>query len=82
MDTYIPESYNRNLMRTFLLFAALFIGLTAYGQDARLAQQYFQNGEYEKAAVLYERLFSLNEENDFYLNRYVDSLLAVEAYEE
>jgi tetratricopeptide (TPR) repeat protein len=69
-------------MRTFLLFAALFIGLTAYGQDARLAQQYFQNGEYEKAAVLYERLFSLNEENDFYLNRYVDCLLAVEAYDE
>jgi len=69
-------------MRTFLLFAALFIGVVSYGQDARLAQQYFQNGEYEKAAVLYERLFSLNEENDFYLNRYVDCLLAVEAYDE
>ncbi len=53
-----------------------------YGQDARLAQQYFQNGEYEKAAVLYERLFSLNEENDFYLNRYVDCLLATQAYDE
>lgn len=69
-------------MRNFLLLAVMLLGATVYGQDARLAQQYFQNGEYEKAAVYYEQLFNLNEENDFYLNRYVDCLLAIEAYEE
>lgn len=54
--------------------------LAVQAQDARLAQQYYRNGEYEKAAVLYEQLFQSNENNDFYLDRYVECLLSLEDY--
>ncbi|HMO37976.1 MAG TPA: tetratricopeptide repeat protein [Saprospiraceae bacterium] len=70
-------------MRYFLTMLALLAGMVAYGQqDARLAQQYFQNGEYEKAAVMYEKLFNINPDNDFYFDRYIDCLLATEAFSE
>lgn len=49
-------------------------------QPARLAQQYFQTGEYEKAAELYEDLYQKNGNNDFYFDRYFDCLLAMEDY--
>lgn len=69
-------------MKRFLL---LFLGLVFAGmlqaQDSRLAQQYFQNGEYEKAAVLFEKLFEANQQNDYFFDRYVDCLIALERYE-
>lgn len=51
-------------------------------QDARLAQQYFQNGEYEKAAEMYDALYQKNGNNDFFFDRYFDCLLALESYSE
>ncbi len=50
-------------------------------QDARLAQEYFQNGEYEKAATLYERLYSRSDNTDYYFDRYVESLIALEQFD-
>ncbi|MBK7871577.1 MAG: tetratricopeptide repeat protein [Saprospiraceae bacterium] len=69
-------------MRILFLVAALFVSFSTFAQDARLAQQYFQNGEYEKAAVLYEKLFEINEDNDFYFARYIDCLLAIENFDD
>lgn len=69
-------------MRIFLALALFFIGFTLSAQDARLAQQYFNDGEYEKAAFLYEKLFKQNERNDFYFDRYVECLLTLEEFEE
>lgn len=69
-------------MRKLILFAALLISVAAFGQDARLAQQYYQDGEYEKASVLYEKLFSLNEDNDFYFERYIDCLLSTQSFDD
>jgi tetratricopeptide (TPR) repeat protein len=54
----------------------------AISQNARLAQQYFLDGEYEKAAILYEQLFEQNEENEYYFDRYFNSLLNLERYQE
>jgi tetratricopeptide (TPR) repeat protein len=48
--------------------------------ESKLAQQYFNSGEFEKAATLYETLYKKNTNNDFYFNRYVDCLLALEDY--
>ncbi|MEM6965409.1 MAG: tetratricopeptide repeat protein [Bacteroidota bacterium] len=48
--------------------------------DSKLAQQYYADGEYEKAAVLYEKLYLKNNKNDYYFNRYMDCLLALESY--
>lgn len=68
-----------------VLFSALVVllfSVTAVAQESRLAQQYFQNGEYEKAAVLFEKLFAQNEHNDYYFSRYVDCMIALEQYGE
>ena len=61
-------------LKGFLLTSLfLFVSILAYSQEARLAQEYYNNGEFEKAAVLYEKL-SKSGKNDFYFNRYVESV--------
>ncbi|MEM9547111.1 MAG: tetratricopeptide repeat protein [Bacteroidota bacterium] len=69
-------------MRLFiiLLITSFSLGLTA--QDSRLANQYYQSGEYEKAANMYLKLFNKTKKNDYYFNRYIESLIAIEEYEE
>ncbi|MBK7337977.1 MAG: tetratricopeptide repeat protein [Saprospirales bacterium] len=72
-------------MRTlvFAILTLLFLlPLSTSAQDARLAQQYYQNGEYEKAAVMFERLYRANETQDFYYDRYIECLLSLQQYEE
>lgn len=51
-------------------------------QDAKLAQQYFMDGEYEKAAILYDKLFATNEANTFFFDRYIDCLLQLRRYDD
>jgi len=68
---------------TFLLLIVSLLSTTVLSaQDARLAQQYYRDGEYEKAAVLYENLYEKTNYNNFYFDRYVESLLAMDAYGE
>jgi tetratricopeptide (TPR) repeat protein len=65
----------------FLLIAVLlYTGINA--QNARLAQQYYQNGEYAKAASMYQELYEQNERNNYYFDRYLNSLVALEQYGE
>ncbi len=52
-----------------------------FAQDAKLAQQYYQDGEYEKAAVLFEKLYRANESNSYYFNKQVDCLISLEEYD-
>lgn len=69
-------------MKHFLL-VCLAIGslaVSAAAQDARLAEQYFQDGEYEKAAVLFDKLFKANEQNDYFFDRYIQSLIEMGDY--
>lgn len=60
-----------------------FFCLPAFAQrtaDEALASQYYQNGEYEKALSIFQRLFNKNERvyYDFYLN----SLIKLKKYDE
>lgn len=55
--------------------------MVAWAQPAKLAQQYYQNGEYEKAASLYEELYQANERNPYYFDRYVDCLIYLEQFD-
>ncbi len=50
------------------------------GQDSRLAHQYFQTGEYEKAASVFKKLFDKNGNSDYYFQRYIESLSAMEDF--
>ncbi len=67
----------RKLLYIILFFAFPFV-LSA--QDAQLAKQYFQNGEYEKASTLYEKLYRDNKGNSYYFDRYLDCLVELKDF--
>ena len=65
-------------MRIFLSF--LFVVVANFwvnAQDARLAEQYLLNSEYEKAATMFEKLVKENEGNDYYFDKYIQCLTAM-----
>ena len=49
-------------------------------QQIQLANQYYFDGEYEKAATLFEKLYLSNKGQDYFLNRYVECLISLERY--
>ncbi len=69
---------NRLLFVAFILLSAIMV----QAQDSKLANAYFRDGEYEKAAEVYKRLFDKTGKNDYYFERYIASLLEVEYFEE
>lgn len=62
-----------------MLFLANFITITV-GQESKLANEYYRSGEYEKAGILYKKLYDNSRNNDFYFNRYLESLLSLEDF--
>ena len=65
-----------------LVFFFLLINLCLIGQDSRLANEYYQSGEYEKAALIYKQIFQKQPHSYFYFGRYIESLLALEEFEQ
>ena len=63
-----------------MLFVVWSSGLNA--QDMNLANQYFANGEYEKAGTLFGQLLETNPGNEFVVNRYVECMINLEKYED
>jgi tetratricopeptide (TPR) repeat protein len=63
-----------------LLITSTFSTLVA-GQDRQLANQYYRDGEFEKASVLYEQLYKESNYNGFYFDRYIESLMAMDDYD-
>lgn len=49
--------------------------------EVELAKQYFGQGEFEKAAELYAELHEAQPSNDYYLQRYLESLQRSERYD-
>lgn len=64
------------------LFLTSFHAAPLLAQDARLATQYMQNGEFEKAADVYEALLKRAPGNEYYLNNYVECLVQMERYDD
>lgn len=60
-----------------VLISLLFLCLSFFisAQDSRLAEQYFQDGEYEKAGVLFTRLLEQNKSQSYFFNRVIDCLI-------
>jgi len=46
-----------------------------------LAQQYYKNGEYEKALAVFEKLFEENSRNKYYYQQYLGTLVALKELE-
>jgi len=65
-----------------LLLALLAVPLTSFGQDQKLAQQYFADGDYERALVLFKKLVETTQGNTYFMVRYVDCLFQLKRYTE
>lgn len=65
----------------FLLFVQFFLAAVAQAQDPNLAAQYFTNGEFEKASVLYEQLSDGDNRSEYFFNRYIECLMNLERYD-
>lgn len=72
----------QNKLHLYTLTALLVSVLTsAWGQDTNLANQYFINGEYAKAATIYDQLLQQDDRNEYFFNRYIDCLMYLEDYD-
>ena len=66
-----------------LLIACFALATGAQAQDPNLANQYYMNGEYEKASALYAQLTESDRGlSDYYFERYLNCLLNLEQYDE
>jgi len=71
-----------SLTFTVLLLLSAFPTGTVCAQDPNLANQYFIDGEFEKAASLYAQLWERDRRSEYFFNRYVESLIPLERFEE
>jgi tetratricopeptide (TPR) repeat protein len=69
-------------LRVLFLLAGFFVWQTGVAQTSRLAMQYFETGEFEKAASLFRELYEKDPRSTFYFDKYIESLLAMDAFEE
>jgi len=70
-------------LRILLLFLFTWFVLIAVGQNSKLADQYYLEGEYQKAGDLYLKLHETAKKNNnyIYFNKYIECLLALRDYE-
>ena len=69
------------LMLRKLLYIIIFLGIAQlWGQDQKVALDYFRKGDYEKAANLYEKLLEENQHNSYYFKYLLKCQQALENY--
>lgn len=71
-----------SMFNKLLVIVLLFVTSFLFSQESRLADVYFNDGEYEKAATLYKSLFEKNRQIGLYFQRYTESLLNLKEYAE
>lgn len=71
------------LIRVLFLFTFISLTISAGAQNAKLADQYYLEGEYQKAGDLYLKLHDTAKRNNnfTYFNKYIECLLALRDYE-
>ncbi len=73
-------------MKLSLLFSFLFLmmTLTVSGQNSKLADQYYLEAEYQKAADLYLKLHETAKKNKnyIYFNKYIECLLSLKEFDQ
>ncbi|MDZ4707021.1 MAG: tetratricopeptide repeat protein [Saprospiraceae bacterium] len=76
MSIFQPSFYSMmTKMPRLLIYIICFSPFFIIAQDSRLAEQYYQDGEYEKAGVLFEKLLEQNKSNNYFFNRLTESLI-------
>jgi tetratricopeptide (TPR) repeat protein len=73
----------KGAIRFILIVLVVFTGISGVigQQKYRLANEYYNSGEYEKAAQLYESLYKENPNNKSYFNWYIQCLLDLRDYD-
>lgn len=74
--------YLKQLLLIIGLVAAQGSLQTLQAQDIKLGQQYFRDGEYEKASAVFSRLYKKTPANDYYFNQYMSCLILLEQYDD
>lgn len=71
-------------MKFFLYLTLFLLPVLAFSQSnaLKLANQYFNNGEYAKASSMFEKLYNENPRQKYYFNKYIDCKLALEEYDQ
>jgi len=71
-------------IRFFLFFLAILVTVVVSAQNSKLADQYYLEGEYQKAGDLYLKLHETAKQNNnfIYFNKYIECLLALHQYEQ
>ncbi|HYV92435.1 MAG TPA: tetratricopeptide repeat protein [Chitinophagales bacterium] len=74
-------------MRTKIFFVAIMLAATMVArsqspQDIQLADQYFSNGEFDKAVILYEKLWNKNQSNTQFYQNYLTCLTELKQYDD
>ncbi|MCW5517821.1 tetratricopeptide repeat protein [Muriicola sp. Z0-33] len=69
-------------MRVLILLVFLLLGQGAFSQDDFLAKQYFNDGEFKKAVVFYEKLVEKNPRRTDYAEGLIACYQQLEKYEE
>lgn len=69
-------------MRLFITcFVFILFSLSANGQTSKLAAEYYNSGEFEKAAQVYMALFEKSKfKNDYYFQQFIQSLISNEDF--
>lgn len=65
-----------------IVLSCMLLAGNLLAQTSRLAMQYFETGEFEKAASLFQELYEKDRRSNFYFDKYIESLLAMESYSE
>ena len=71
-------------IRFFLFILATLLTIAVSAQNSKLADQYYLEGEYQKAGDLYLKLHETAKQNNnfIYFNKYIECLLALHEYEQ
>lgn len=72
----------KNYFLSILFICTSLYGFAQIDKTQALAQQYFQTGDYEKAAQLYEELFKTDNENNYYYSSLFNSYLKLNDFNE
>lgn len=70
----------QRILYTILLLVFVVSATDAQVQKYKLANEYYNSGEYEKAAQLYEALYRENTRNKSYFNLYIQCLVDLREY--
>ena len=65
----------------FILFVSIISIKAATAQNMQLGIQYFQDGEYEKAAIIYKELWNKNKSNEQLLHTLTECYIALKDYD-